>query len=45
MITLCVKILVKKLSTISGYVAVQIPADWKMWSYCIVCYNPVMLII
>jgi hypothetical protein len=35
MITLCVKILVKKQSTKSGYVAVQIPVDWKMWSYCL----------
>jgi hypothetical protein len=34
MITLYVKILVKKLNTVSGYVVVQIPVDWKMWSYC-----------
>jgi hypothetical protein len=35
MITLCVMILVKKPSTISGYVVVQIPADWRMRSYCL----------
>ena len=35
MITLCINILVKKLNTISGYVVVQIPVDWKMWSYCL----------
>jgi hypothetical protein len=35
MITLCVKNFVKKLSTISGQVAVQIPIDWTMWCYCL----------